>query len=198
MVTPTSGTGPTGSVSFFANDLPLGSSPVTSTSSEVTSATLVTSDLPAGSAPITATYGGDVLFAPSTSTVLTQVVTPDPTNVTITPSVPSPEAGQPVTDTATVAPTSQSSTKPTGTVSFTDDGSPVPGCQALPLPDVAPFQAACTESFGSGATHTIVATYSGDVDNAGSTGSLLQTLGQTPDGDRRHVVNLEHRLRAGR
>jgi len=180
VVTPASGTGPTGSVSFFANDVPLGSSPVTSTSSGVTSATVVTSDLPAGSASITATYGGDVLFAASTSTVLTQVVTPDPTNVTITPSVPSPEAGQPVTDTATVAPTSQPAAKPTGTVSFTDDGSPVPPCQALPLPDVAPFQAACTETFGSGATHTVAATYSGDVDNAGSTGSLLQTPGQIP------------------
>jgi hypothetical protein len=180
VVTPTSGTGPTGSVSFFADGLPLGSSPVTSTPSGVSSATLATSDLPAGSPSITATYGGDVLFAASTSTDLAQVVKPDPTNVTITPSVPSPEAGQPVTDTATVAPASQGSAMPTGTVSFTDDGSPVPACQALPLPDVTPSQAACTETFGSGAAHAIVATYSGDVDNAGSTGSFLQTLGQLP------------------
>ena len=180
VVAATSGAGPTGSVSFFADDRPLGSSPVTSTSSGVTSATLVTSDLPAGSVAITAAYGGDVLFAASTSTDLTQVVSADPTSVTVTPSTPSPQVGQAVTDTATIAPTSQPSAEPTGTVSFTDDGNPVPSCQALPLPDVAPFQVTCSETFGSGATHAVVATYSGDIDNAGSTGSLLQTLGQLP------------------
>jgi hypothetical protein len=94
--------------------------------------------------------------------------------------VPSPHAARPVTDTATVTPTSPSSAPPTGTVSFSDDGSPVPGCQSLPLPDAAPYQAACTETFGSGATHAIVAAYSGDVDNAASTASLLQTVGQLP------------------
>jgi Bacterial Ig-like domain (group 3) len=171
---------PTGSVSFFAGDLALGTSPVTTSPAGVTSATMASSVLSSGSQSITATYGGDVLFGASTSPVLTQVVNPDPTALTITPSVPSPEAGQPVTDTATVAPSSPSTATPSGTVSFTDDGSPVPGCQSLSLPAVAPSQAACTETFGSGATHDIVATYSGDADNAGSTASLLQTLGQIP------------------
>jgi hypothetical protein len=50
----------------------------------------------------------------------------------------------------------------------------------LALPEVAPLQATCTETFDDGATHAIVATYSGDVDDAGSTASLLQTLGQIP------------------
>lgn len=180
VVTSTSGGDPTGSVSFFAGDQPLGSSPVTTSPAGVTSATVTTPDLPAPDASITASYGGDVLFGPSTSTALTQVVLPDPTTLAITPSVPSPEAAQPVTDTATVTATSQSSAPPTGTVSFTDDGSPVPGCQSLALPEDAPFQAACTESFGSGATHAIVAIYSGDVDNAGSTATLAQTVGQIP------------------
>ncbi|HEY5384162.1 MAG TPA: Ig-like domain repeat protein, partial [Acidimicrobiales bacterium] len=180
VVTPTSGGDPTGSVSFFAGDLPLGSSPVTTSPAGVTSATVTTADLPAPDASITASYSGDVLFGPSTSTALTQVVLPDPTTLAITPSVPSPEAGQPVTDTATVTATSQSSAPPTGTVSFTEDGSPVSGCQSLALPEGAPFQAACTESFGSGATHAIVAIYSGDVDNAGSTATLAQTVGQVP------------------
>jgi Bacterial Ig-like domain (group 3) len=179
VVTPTSGGDPTGLVSFSAGDVALGSSPVTTSPAGVTSATVTTADLPAPSASITASYGGDVLFGPSTSTALTQVVRPEPTTLAITPSVPSPEAGQPVTDTATVTATSQNSA-PTGTVSFTDDGSPVPGCQSLALPEDAPFQADCTESFGSGATHAIVAIYSGDVDNAGSTATLAQTVGQLP------------------
>jgi large repetitive protein len=180
VVTPTTGTGPTGSVSFFAGALPLGSSPVTTSPSGVTSATVSTAQLPAPSATITAAYSGDVLFGPSTSTPLTQVVHPDPTTLTITPSVPSPEAGQPVTDTATVATTSPSSAPATGTVSFSDDGNPVPGCQSLALSEGVPSRAACTESFGSGATHAIVAIYSGDVDNAGSTATLTQTVGQLP------------------
>jgi hypothetical protein len=180
VVTAKSGGDPTGSVSFFAGDVSLGSSPVTTSPAGVTSATVTTADLPAPNTSITASYSGDVLFGSSTSTALTQVVRPDPTTLAITPSVPSPEAGQPVTDTATVTATSQSAAPPTGTVSFTDDGSPVPDCQSLALPEDAPYQAACTESFGSGATHAIVAIYSGDVDNAGSTATLAQTVGQLP------------------
>ena len=178
VVTSPSGAGPTGSVSFSAGDLLLGSSPVTTSPAGVTSATVATSHLPVGHPTITATYGGDVRFGASRSAELTQVVNPDPTALSITPSVPSPVAGQSLTDTATLAPSSRNAEPPTGSVSFTDDGSPVPGCQSLPLPDVAPFRAGCTETFGSGATHAIVATYSGDADNAGSTASLLQTVGQ--------------------
>ena len=92
----------------------------------------------------------------------------------------SPVAGQPVTDTATVTPSPRSAGTPTGSVSFTDDDNPVAGCQSLPLPAVAPLRVQCTETFGSGATHAIVATYSGDPDDAGSTASLQQTVGQTP------------------
>jgi len=180
VVTPASGAGPTGSVSFSAGGLLLGSSPVTTDSEGVTSATVDVSSLPVGSGSITATYGGDVLFGPSTSPGLTQIVNPDPTNLTIAPSVASLEAGQPVTYTATVAPSSASSGTPTGTISFTDDGSPVSGCQSLSVPDASPLQASCTETFGSGATHSIVATYSGDADDAGSTASLVQALGQIP------------------
>jgi hypothetical protein len=180
VVAPTSGTNPTGSVSFSAGDVSLGSSPVTTSAAGATSTAVDVSTLPVGSAPITATYGGDVLFGASTSPVLTQVVHPDPTTLTLTPSVASPETGQPVTDTATVARTDPSPGTPTGTVTFTDDGSPIPGCHTLPLADVAPLQATCTETFGSGATHAIVANYSGDVDDAGSAASLLQTVGQIP------------------
>ena len=111
---------------------------------------------------------------------MTQSVNPDPTNVTITASSSSPEPGQPVTDTATVSLVTPGTATPTGTVSFTDDGSPVTGCQSLSLPTVAPLQVSCTETYGSGATHSIVASYSGDEDDAGSNASLLQRIGQIP------------------
>ncbi len=180
VVTPASGTGATGSVSFSAGDVLLGSAALTTGATGSTTATLGVSSLPVGADSITATYRGDVLFGASTSPVLTQVVDPDPTTLTITPSVASPEAGQPVTDTATVTPASTSSGTPTGTVSFTDDGNPIAGCQSLPLPDAGVLDVQCSETFGSGATHAIVATYSGDPDDAGSTASLQQTVGQTP------------------
>ena len=102
-VVPVSGSDPTGSVSFFANGVPLGSSAVTTSATGVTVAALDLSSLPVGSDSVTATYDGDVVFAASTSPVLTLVVDPDTTNVTITPSSPSPQPGQPVIDTATVS-----------------------------------------------------------------------------------------------
>jgi hypothetical protein len=180
VVTAAAGSDPTGSVTFSTGTTVLGTSPVTTSPAGVTSATVAASNLPVGSTPITAHYGGDVLFAPSTSTALTQAVDPDPTTLTITSSPANPEAGQPVTETATVSPASAGPATPTGTVSFTDDGSPVVGCQSLGLPGAAPLQATCTETFEDGATHAIVATYSGDADDAGSAASLLQTLGQIP------------------
>jgi large repetitive protein len=179
-VVPGSGTDPTGSVSFFANGLPLGSSPVATTATGATAAALEVSSLPVGSQSITAAYGGDVVFDSSTSPAATQVVSPDPTNLTITPSSASPEPGQPIVDTATVSPAIAGTATPTGTVSFTDDGSPVTGCQSLSLPAVAPLQVSCTETYGSGATHSVEASYSGDEDDAGSNASLLQVVGQVP------------------
>ncbi len=179
-VLPVSGSGPTGSVSFFANGDPLGSSPVTTSATGVTAATLDVTSLPVGSDSITATYGGDVVFATSTSATLTQIVNPDPTNLTITPSSTSPQPGQPVIDTATVSLVTPGTGTPTGTVSFTDDGSPVAGCQSLILPSVAPLQVACAETYESGATHSIVASYSGDEDHAASNASLVQAVGQVP------------------
>ena len=164
----------------------------------VSSATLVTSDPPAGRVPITATFGGDVLFAASTSTVLTQIVNPDPTNVTITPSEASPEAGQPVTDAATVASTSQGSAKPTGSVSFTDDDSSVPSCQSLPLPDDSPVPGGLHRDVGiRGHAH-----HRGDRQRGRRQRRQLGLVAPddrpAPDRDRRHVVHPEHRLRTGR
>jgi hypothetical protein len=179
-VSPSSGTDPTGSVAFSSGDLLVARAPLTTNAAGVTSATVTVSDLPVGTTPITAAYSGDVLFGSSTSPVLTQAVDPDTTALTITPDVASPEAGQPVTYTATVSRPSSDPGAPTGTISFTDDGGPVVSCQSLELSDVAPFQASCTETFEAGATHDIVATYSGDTDDAGSAASLLQTLGQIP------------------
>ena len=142
-VTPSSGSDPTGFVTFSANGLVLGSAPVT-TAAHVTTAAVDVSSLAVGSESITVGYDGDVLFGPSTSPALTQAVNRDATSVTISPSSSSVEPGQPVTYTAAVV--SGANGTPTGGVSFSDDGSPISGCQALGLPPSAPWQVTCTEN----------------------------------------------------
>jgi Big-like domain-containing protein len=170
-VTPSSGSEPSGFVTFSGDGRVLADAPV-ATDAGVTTATLDVSSLPIGSQSITASYGGDVRFGASASPALTQVVNPDPTSVAITPSSSTVEPDQPVTYTATIG--SSASGTPTGAVSFTDDGSPIPGCQSLAVPPSAPLQVTCTESSGSIATHSIVATYGGDTDFLSATGVLAE------------------------
>jgi Big-like domain-containing protein len=178
-VTSSPGSPPTGLVSFDTGGQLLGTSPLTS-SAGVTTATLDTSDLGVGSESIVATYGGDVVFDTSTSQALTQVVDPAPTDVTITSSPASPLPGQQVTYAASVGDVTPGSGTPTGTVSFSDDGAPVSGCQYLDLPPSTPQQVGCAETYGPNTTHDIVAAYSGDLNDAGSHGSLAETVGQIP------------------
>ncbi len=75
-----------------------------------------------------------------------------------------------VTFTATVA-----GAAPTGTVAFTDGGGSISSCSALALPAGAANskQVTCTPPTLSVGTHNIVATYSGDAANNGSTSSTL-------------------------
>ena len=78
--------------------------------------------------------------------------------------------GQPVTFMATVTGDS-----PTGTVGFTSNGVAVSGCSAVGL---ASGMALCATSFASAGTYAIVATYSGDSNNSGSSGMLSQMVGR--------------------
>ena len=78
-----------------------------------------------------------------------------------------PSAGsQQVTYTATVSPTDGG-----GTVSFTDGGFPITGCQAEALS--ASGAVTCTQTYTSTSTHPIVAIYSGDASFAGSSSAAL-------------------------
>ena len=69
---------------------------------------------------------------------------------------------------------------PTGSVSFTDDGNPVAGCQSVACRRRPRCRLRAPRPSPSGATHSIVASYSGDTDDAASTASLLQSIGQIP------------------
>ncbi len=178
-VTPDSGSAPTGSVSFSAGSVVLGSTPV-ATAGGVTTATIDTADLAVGSQPVTATYGGDVLFAPSDSPVDAQAVQPDTTNVTIAAAPANAVPGQQVTYTASVSPVAPGSGIAAGTVTLSDDGNPATGCQSLTLSSTDPPQVTCSETYDADATHSVVATYSGSADFLPSTAAVTETVAPRP------------------
>ena len=148
---------PSGMVTFFDGASTLGTAPLANGV-----AVLTTSSLTVGSHSLTAAYGGEVLhsYAPSTSTVVMEVVNPAVTSTTLTaspnPSVP----GQSVTFTASVSAVG-------GTVTFNDG--------ATPLDTVALAAGLASFSTASLSTgdHSITASYSGSADFAASTSSVL-------------------------
>jgi YVTN family beta-propeller protein len=90
-------------------------------------------------------------------------------SMTLTSSLNPSVLGQSVTFTATLSPASG----PTGTIAFTSNGSTIDGCGAGVLSSGV---ATCaTDSLPVG-TDTIVATYSGDNDYAGSSATLAQVV----------------------
>ena len=171
------GTAPTGTVAFTdggstitgcgAMALPAGAA-----NSKI--ATCSTSSMSAGTHSIVATYSGDAGNNGSTSATLSQVVNSKvPTSTSLSSSANPSLIGASVTFTATVA-----GTAPTGTVAFTDGGSTITGCGAMALPAGAANSkiATCGTSNLSAGTHSIVATYSGDAGNNGSTSATLSQV----------------------
>ena len=170
-VTAQNGSTPTGTVVFQANNVQIGS--VSLNNSGV--AVLDYANLPAGTDSVVAMYQGSTTLAPSTSNTVEQVVNPGVSTTTVT-STPNPStAGQSVTITATVGPAGPP--PPTGTASFTSSGTAISGCTAVLLNSLT---AVCMTSTLAVGTDAIVATYSGDSNYAGSSGSLSQIVNPVP------------------
>ncbi|MCW2497139.1 MAG: hypothetical protein JWQ77_3063, partial [Jatrophihabitans sp.] len=87
------------------------------------------------------------------------------TSTALTVDDASPNITDTVTFTATVSAGSGASGTPDGTVSFTEAGTAVSGCDAAV---VSAGVATCTTSYADTADHTVLATYSGDDDFTGS------------------------------
>jgi hypothetical protein len=174
-----SGSAPTGSVSFTAGGVQLGSTPVT-TAGGVTTATIDATNLPVGSRSVIATYSGDVLFGPSISPAGEQTVHPDNSNVTIAPAPANAVPGQQVTYTVSVSAAAPGAGRPGGTVSLTDDGSLVTRCQNLPLSSTDPPEVTCSEAYDADATHSLVAAYDGNADFLPSTADVTETVAPRP------------------
>ena len=165
-----SSTAPTGSVQFTAGGVVLGSAPVNAAGV----ATLTTSALPPGALSVVAAYGGDLDDQSSSSTPLLETVSQDASSTTLAASANPVSAGATLTLTATVtaAPGSLGGAV-TGNVTFTD------GANTLGSASVnSSGQAAINISTLSVGTHTIVATYAGSTNYAGSASSTMQIVVQ--------------------
>jgi sugar lactone lactonase YvrE len=169
---------PTGTVSFFDGNALLGAITLNGGGP----ATLNIPTLNAGSHSITAAYGGDANFAASTSAPLVQVVAPPTTGkATTTTLISSPNpstVGQPIIFTATVSPANPSvSGTPTGTLSFSDNGTPI----GNPVP-LSGGQATLSVSILeiTASPHSITAAYSGDTNFAESISAPLPQVVNPP------------------
>jgi hypothetical protein len=139
-----------------------------------------TADLPVGPQLVTATYDGDVLFGPSTSPLNSVTVWPDNSNVTVTAAPADAAPGQQVTYTVSVSSAAPGAGRAAGTVSLSDDGNLVTGCQSLPLSPTEPAQVTCSETYDADATHSIVASYNGSADFLASKASVTETVAPRP------------------
>jgi hypothetical protein len=169
-VTSPAGTPPNGEIVTFKNgSAVLGTAPLSAGT-----ASLTTSSLPVGTFTITASYGGDATFAASTSLALKQVVNPTSkfaTSTSLTSSLNPSIYGQAVTWRATV--TSSGSVTPTGTVKFTWSGYRI-GAATLNSSGIATL----TKANLNADAYPLVALYSGDAANLGSTSAVLNQVVQ--------------------
>jgi hypothetical protein len=115
---------------------------------------------------------GEIYVVDLNGTVSKIVASEASTTTTLVSSANPAVAGTSVTFTATV-----SGSSPTGTVNFTDGGSTLSGCGAVPLAGGGNSRAAaCTTSSLAVGTHAIAAAYSGDGNNAASSSTPLSQV----------------------
>jgi hypothetical protein len=124
------------------------------------------SNAPFGSDTVTATYSGDSTFAASTGTAAL-AVTQGATTTSVTVAPPTIVSGQSVSYSTTV---SSAVGTPTGTVTFTVGSTTL--CTAI----LAGGAGTCFTSNAPAGADTVTATYSGDTELAGSTGTTTLTV----------------------
>ena len=109
----------------------------------------------------TPSAGGGRLFVASGAVLgALRIATPPPPSQTTTAISPSSNptlAGQQVSYTAAVSPAPDS-----GYVSFSQDGLPIPGCEAVGVDVATSGRASCATSYPHAGAQTILASYSGD------------------------------------
>jgi Bacterial Ig-like domain (group 3) len=154
---------PTGTVTFKSGSAVLGTVSLSSGT-----ASLTTSTLSAGTKSITVVYNGDLTYADSTSTALSQKVNKAPTGTSISSSSNPSTSGQSVTFTVTV---SSATATPSGTVTF-KLGATLLGTGTLNGSGVATFTTS-TLPVGS---DSITANYGGNSNFVASSASMTQVV----------------------
>lgn len=163
-----SGSGATGSISFFDGSTSLGTVPLSTSSAQ-----LPVSSLAAGPHSITAKYSGDTTFAASTSTALTETVNPAGTSTSVSSSANPAIVGQGITYTATVQP--PAGTSATGTINFLD------GSLSLGTAAISSNSAKLVVTTLLAGSHSITAVYSGSANLSASTSAALsETINTAP------------------
>ena len=155
----------TGTVEFFDGATSLGAAPLSAGS-----ASFAITSLAVGTHSITAAYSGDIDYAASSSTAITQTVNQVATSIVVVGS-PNPSIlGQSVTFTATL-----SASAATGSVEFFDNG------VSLGSGTVSTGSATLSTAGLAVGDHPITATYGGDATYLGSTSAALtQTVNKVP------------------
>ncbi len=106
---------------------------------------------------------------PATSSVNSLLIGEDGTATALVVSSGSPTIGADVTYTATVTPVDTGAALPSGAVEFLDAGTTIDSCASQSLTaGSSSSTATCTLSYGSPGSHSITATYLGDVNFTGS------------------------------
>lgn len=162
---------PTGTVEFYDGVQLLGTGTLVSTGPTTSQATFSTSGLSLGSHHILSNYTGDINFSGAVAPLITQVVNQDSTSTALTSSLNPSNFGDNITLTATVTANAPGSGIPTGTVTF-KEGATVLGTGTLNGSGVATFS---TIALYPG-THTLTATYSGDLNFITSTSPNLNQV----------------------
>ena len=150
---------PTGTVTFTAGGVPLGSATLSSGSAQLT-----TSAVPGGSVTVYANYSGDNNYASGSGSVL-ETVQQDSTTTGMTVSSNTITAGQSVTLTATVTASQSGPAMPSGNVEFLVNGSDF-GSASL-----SGGQATLTTTTLPVGTDSLTASYAGDSNYTGSSSS---------------------------
>jgi hypothetical protein len=135
-----------------------------------------------GTDEIIATYSGDSNYATSISPAFTETTTKASTSTEVSSSDGgSGVVGAPVTYTATVAAVSPGTGTPTGTVSFSDSHGPISGCTSEPLNEGSTDIATCSTTHERPAgSDEVTASYAGDSNYAGSSGTTSETVDEAP------------------
>jgi photosystem II stability/assembly factor-like uncharacterized protein len=169
-IPPTTAT-PTGSIALLD-----GSSQIASGTLQNGTVSFTIGNLTLGNHVMTATYGGDSTFAPGSSAPVTETVTKGPVTVGAGSSSPTIGQGQPLTLFATVT-AALPTTPVTGTVAFLD-GSTLLGTATIG----SNGQAVLPISTLSPGTHSISASYSGDINNDPGQSPAFQQIVQPVPG----------------